>query len=248
MKKSPPHVICLFFHIGKLGKYEEIFSEMYRAVVQCGLLERLDYLYLMHYGDGPIDFPTQSEKIKVIQGPLIQPTSEFITMTHIKRLAHQFASNGQKAYIGYIHTKGTFTPDVVGRSAITDWRRYMQHFVIERHEEVFQLLAENDTVGVDLKRHPGLHYSGNFWWSTSDYLSTLPDFIQAEILGMPSIRHRAEFYITSNMNARHFSMWDSGIDVYERRLHEYPPERYRHGVVMTRWGSSTISRLEAGND
>jgi hypothetical protein len=120
----------------------------------------------------------------------------------------------------------------------------MQHFIVERYKEVFALLMENDTVGVDLRRNPGLHYSGNFWWARSDYIANLPELMKADIHGSPSARHRAEFYITSNLTARHFSMWDSGINVYEHANNEYPPERYRHGVVMSRWNNSILTISE----
>jgi hypothetical protein len=243
----------LYMHIGMMGKYQEIFSEMFEALIHSGLVEHLDRLYLMHYGDADInmlqplyDFIHQqpADKICVMRGPLVEPTSEFITLTHMKALANQMERDGEKAFIGYVHTKGTLHPDTGGLNAVTDWRRYMQHFVIERHLDVFKLLNDHDTVGVDLRRNPGLHYSGNFWWTRSDYLASLPELMEAEIDGMPSPRHRAEFYIASNLAARHLSMWDSGIGVYERGMHEYPPERYRHGVIMARWQGSSLALSE----
>ncbi len=234
----------LFMHIGKMGRYQEIFDEMYAAVQGSGLLAQLDHLYLIHYGDAPLVLPRSGENVLVAQGPLVEPTSELITLSTLKKMANELTAEGELAYIGYIHSKGTLTPDFAGHSAVSDWRRYMQHFAVYRHLEVFRLLEFYDTVGVDLKRSPGWHYSGNFWWARSDYVAALPELMTAELPGMPSARHRAEFYIASNANARHFSMWDSGIHVFDRANHAYPPERYCYGVVMVPCGRSTLSIKE----
>lgn len=159
-------------------------------------------------------------------------------------MANDLTAAGELAFIGYIHSKGTLTPDFSGQSAISDWRRYMQYFAVYRHLDVFNLLQRFDTVGVDLKGHPGWHYSGNFWWARSDYVAALPELMDAECRGMPSPRHRAEFYVASNADGRHFSMWDSGINVFERANHAYPPERYRNGVITAPCGNSMLSLNE----
>jgi hypothetical protein len=92
-------------------------------------------------------------------------------------------------------------------------------------------LETNDTVGVDLRDYPTLHYSGNFWWANALYINTLPEpyvFNNLEQYPNPlhSLRHNQEFWICYHKDKLHKSQWDCGINCYERHLHRYNPELY----------------------
>jgi hypothetical protein len=107
----------------------------------------------------------------------------------------------------------------------------MLYFLISKWEKCINNLLECDTCGVDLRNEPTLHYSGNFWWSTSNNIISLPNPISFSNLNrypnpLNSARHNQEFWICYNRNKKHISMWDCGINVYERHLHRYPKELY----------------------
>jgi hypothetical protein len=77
----------------------------------------------------------------------------------------------------YIHTKGASNcrPDVPAdiQKNIRCWRDVMCHFTIGDYKECQHLLDLGyDTVGPLFKFDR--HYAGNFWWSKSSYLKTLP--------------------------------------------------------------------------
>lgn len=75
----------------------------------------------------------------------------------------------------YVHTKGvTRNSNVVLNANIKIWRKYLEYFVIERFEDCIKYLENYDVVGVNYRCIPKSHFSGNFWWTTSDYVKTNP--------------------------------------------------------------------------
>ena len=114
---------------------------------------------------------------------------------------------------------------------IEDQIQYMLHFLIIKWEKCVNALLECETCGVDLRAAPALHYSGNFWWSTANNIISLPPPIQFNNLNrypnqLNSLRHNQEFWVCYNKKNKHGSLWDCGINVYERHLHRYPPSLY----------------------
>lgn len=70
-----------------------------------------------------------------------------------------------------MHTKG-----VTRQSGPTDsWRRYMGHFVVKRYLDCVKYLGYYDAVGVDFCEGPFEHFSGNFFWTKSEYVRKLPN-------------------------------------------------------------------------
>jgi hypothetical protein len=128
----------------------------------------------------------------------------------------------------YLHTKN------VGKQinvCIEDQINYMLHFNITKWENCIHSLEEYNTCGVDLRKEPVLHYSGNFWWAKTSYISTLPHPHEFNNLikypnPLNSIRHNQEFWICYKNRNMHYSLWDCGINVYERHLHRYKPLHY----------------------
>lgn len=130
----------------------------------------------------------------------------------------------------YLHTKG------VGKEVnpcIEDWVQYMLYFLVEKHKDVILKLDTHTTVGVDLRQEPVLHYSGNFWWANASFITTLPHPIEFNCLitypnPLQSLRHNQEFWICHNTDD-HYSLWDCGINCYERHVHRYSREMYDSG-------------------
>ena len=123
----------------------------------------------------------------------------------------EFVTN-QNANILYLHTKGITYNDI----KIKDWVDMMLYFLLK--PDCIKLLDEYDTLGCDLKNLPNdinpKHYSGNFWWSTSEYISTLPFCEQDKM--------EAEFWLLKN-NPNSLSLHNSNVDHY---LERYPPSKY----------------------
>ena len=56
-----------------------------------------------------------------------------------------------------------------------DWRLFMYNVMTDWKECTEALRGDYDTAGIDYSESPSSHYRGNFFWSKSDHIKTLPD-------------------------------------------------------------------------
>ena len=210
----------IYFHIATIGKYQDIFDEIYSQIIESNLINQVGSINLCIVGQGDLMIQ-ENDKIKIYQDSDIS-SGEFFTLDLLKTFSDSVEKNHK---ILYLHTKGVTTPD---NSCIEDWRKYMTFFNINQYEKCLYSLNQYDSCGVDLVNDPTLHYSGNIWWANSSYIKKLPTINEIKFPKTPpilSIRHNAEFWIgmgNGNLN----SLWNSNINVYERHLHQYPKIKY----------------------
>ena len=147
--------------------------------------------------------------------------NEFDTLEELSK----FCKENESAKVLYIHTKGVTTPN---NPCISDWRKYMSYFLIEKYDDCLNALKTVDACGVDWQEHPEPHFSGNFWWANASYINKLPSI---ETISNPAnrptltLRHQAEFWIGMN-DPKIVSLHQSGIPVMERHLHRYERGEY----------------------
>lgn len=210
----------IYFHIATIGKYQDIFDEIYSQIIESNLINQVGSINLCIVGQGDLMIQ-ENDKIKIYQDSDIS-SGEFFTLDLLKTFSDSVEKNHK---ILYLHTKGVTTPD---NPCIEDWRKYMTYFNINQYEKCLYSLNQYDSCGVDLVNDPTLHYSGNIWWANSSYIKKLPTINEIKFPKTPpilSIRHNAEFWIgMGNGNLK--SLWNSNINVYERHLHQYPKIKY----------------------
>ena len=210
----------IYFHIATIGKYQDIFDEIYSQIIESNLINQVGSINLCIVGQGDLII-RENDKIKIYQDSDIS-SGEFFTLDLLKTFSDSVEQNHK---ILYLHTKGVTTPD---NPCIDDWRKYMTYFNINQYEKCLYSLNQYDSCGVDLVNDPTLHYSGNIWWANSSYIKKLPTINEIKFPKTPpilSIRHNAEFWIgMGNGNLK--SLWNSNINVYERHLHQYPKIKY----------------------
>lgn len=117
-------------------------------------------------------------------------------------------------HVLYIHSKGVQHNN--RNAAVTDWVKYLSYFNIYKHEKCIRELAHNDAVGVNLSKLPQVHFSGNFWWSTSSHIRTLGICDDTSYNG-------PEFWITKKETGVYKSFCESGVNHYNQR---YLPVEY----------------------
>ena len=101
----------------------------------------------------------------------------------------------------YIHNKGI----VSNSTHTTAWRQVLNHFMIERWTLCMSMLNRHDVVGVRDKPTAisgNTITSGNFWWTTGEYINTLPDPLDVTY----------ERWILSSLNANVGYVYDTTID------------------------------------
>lgn len=215
--------IAIFIHIALLNGWYERVNHYLLLIQKSGLLDITTTIFLSFVGDIPISELLFSsdimEKIKVIRSS--NDLNEYEIPT--QQLLFNFCSNNKEYNVLYIHTKG------VGKElnpCIEDWIEYILYFLIEQHTLALERLITHNSVGVDLRDLPTLHYSGNFWWTKASYIITLPPPCEFKNINkypnpLNSERHNQEFWICY-FKTEHFNLWDCGINCYQRHLHRYP--------------------------
>jgi hypothetical protein len=216
----------VFFHIATLGNYQGIVTEILESLKSSGLFKKIEKLCVGIVGTGHVAGLDDERIIILYRYPELH-RMEFETLKHVQ----QIAVEDPDCLILYLHTKGCSAPAGAKSAVQADWRRYMLHFLVERHEECFTALADHDVCGVDWRIEPCRHFSGNFWWARGNYLATLPSIAE---LSKPSARfvithrHNAEFWIGMNPGVNPHCLFDCGIWVYERyQFRLYPVFYYR---------------------
>lgn len=109
-------------------------------------------------------------------------TDEAITENYTFRKLYQFCGDNPDHYnICYVHNKGvtrTASPTSVSVKELKKyfyWRQLLNYGVLENWEDCVNALEDHNTAGINFYNTPSPHYSGNFWWATSEYINTLPD-------------------------------------------------------------------------
>ena len=169
-------VLC-FLHSATMesGSYR-ILLDMLELFNLSGLMDALDALYVLNYGH-EVTADITSKYPSVTWFHLLNETTYYETpsIRIMHRVAQSWQHRGWEANILYVHTKGVSYRVVYDH--IEEWRHLMTYFLIERYQDCLDLLAtlRYDAVGVNYSPIPTRHFSGNFWWTTGSYMSTLPE-------------------------------------------------------------------------
>lgn len=189
-------IVC-FLHSCTMSIWgTEILDNMIKYIVESGLINVLDYVFINNVGI----------KIDINKYHTISP--KFIITNHSSdtnifenctlRLMHFFCQYNPNYKILYMHTKGvSYDRTHIYIPGVTDWTNFMLFCLVSKYKECLEVLDHVDAVGCDYyhnyddasgtKRFPS-HFSGNFWWASSDYLKTLSVY---EL----SNKHDAEFWL-----------------------------------------------------
>ena len=113
----------------------------------------------------------------------------------------------------YLHTKGVKHNN--NNVNVNDWIDYLTYFNITKYETCINYLQEYDAVGVNLQNgNVETHYSGNFWWTKSQYIKKLT---KCEYKNYNS----PEFWLTEKNTGKYLSLWNSNINHYSQRYEEH---------------------------
>lgn len=216
--------------------YDDNKKQNYCFIHSCTLenkgTKRLDNL--INYINNKPNFLNSMEKIfinnigipiDIDYGPKIQITNysdntnlyEKCTLNKIKN----FSENNPDANILYMHNKGISYDD--DNVFVNDWINYMLYFLIDKYEYCIHLLNNYNTIGVnyhDLKNN-AKHYSGNFWWSNSDYLKNLDSLDESKedkaigelwLLNNLFSNNKLKYYCLHYSNVNHYHQKYSSIN------------------------------------
>jgi hypothetical protein len=198
-------MITIFYHQHSLNDYMERFNKTYSKIISSGLINRVENFFVIS------DDPDKKVKYDGRVKPIFHDNrfaSEYITISRLKRNAQE-----KPGYTLYLHSKGVSHPT---SENVQGWIDLMEYFLIEKWEQsVCSLIDGYEVAGVNYTEHPEKHFSGNFWWASNQYISTLPDV-------HPTDRLRCEMWVCQN-NPKVNKLHNSPINHYHTR---YPRNLY----------------------
>jgi GR25 family glycosyltransferase involved in LPS biosynthesis len=197
-------------------------------IIKTNCIDTLDYIIINNIGYNiSIDeyifnkYPNLANKIKIINFSTIPTLYEIPTI----KLLWYFSNKYSNVNILYLHTKGVSYEFINNNEHLlecnNDWINLMLYFLVNNYESSIKLLDTYDSVGInycefDFESNRKPHWSGNFWWSKSDYISSLS-------INSLNNKHDAEWFILSNTNVNYFELFNSNINHY---THTYGVKNY----------------------
>lgn len=155
----------IFYHCTTINDYYERFVKTFCKIKNSGLLNNTENFHIVVNGESDKSFLLDS-KITISKNK-IHP-NESITINKLK----DFCAQNKDCNVLYLHCKGV-TKSGAEAENVNAWIDLMEYFLIEKHENCINDLQTFDCVGLLLKYSPSIHFSGNFWWATANYICKL---------------------------------------------------------------------------
>jgi SAM-dependent methyltransferase len=197
MKKVIPKKQVGYIHICQIKGWQRSFDLIYDKLISSGLYDATDEIRIgIVNQDGKVipDERLNNSKFNIVY---VGRCMEFErpTILHMRKQAEFEVCN-----YWYLHTKGLRHFDTEREKNILCWIDILLYFNVTKWRDAVLKLKTYDTYScLLLNAESGgcfpTHYSGNFWWTTSKYIVTLPykinpDYIAPEtyiLTGNPKI-------------------------------------------------------------
>jgi hypothetical protein len=205
--------VYVYIHICCINNWKNAFTKLYSNIKNSGLYDVIKgikcNILTKNNDDASFFYNLNDSKIEIlgIHNDLNLYETPTINLLHEHALHEDF-------YVLYIHTKGVKHND--GNINVIDWINYLTYFNIQKYDTCIKHLLEYDTVGVNLNIHDiCTHYSGNFWWSKSEYIKKLDKCIYINY-------NSPEFWLTEKKIGKYLSLWNSNVNNhYDERYEEH---------------------------
>jgi hypothetical protein len=210
-----------FWHIGRVGDWKLIIEQQLPRMKKSGLYDASTQIIVGYIG-GAGHLDELPDEIKNDPKFYIFTTRdredfEFPTLERARFMA---LYKETPFYMYYIHTKGASSACITNDNAVNTWRMYMEYFIIDKWKDCYEKVQTYDLCGVEWELDN--HFSGNFWWSRSDYIKQLPEIVSfwenARGDRMP-----AELWHGCSNRRRVFCFNDFKENLYSYKI---PKERY----------------------
>ncbi len=222
-----------FYHICLINNWEALVSEQVNSILKSNLYVDTEKIIVGCLG--PLSL---KRKLQVILPKKfnVEFYDENINLFEIPTIRiMQIMAKQEKFYSWYIHTKGVFSKTLKKINTVEKWRKMMEHFVIDKYTKCLEMIKLDncDACGTEAKYYgfpkiienqlvytnPTYHFSGNFWWSKSQYIKHLPD-IQEKWIEFNRSRYVAEAFIGMAPKPRLYSFLNSYNNLYDNVVDE----------------------------
>jgi len=220
-----------FMHVYTVNNWEEIVSVQIQKMKDSNLWAWMECLFVGIIGEPKtqIQFDPKIEILYQINKPELEQS---LTLSFLRMFAMTNHSD-----VFYVHTKGV---SHFNSKPQADWRAMMEYFILTKFSKCQMELERADVVGVNwhlgegymgasAKKAGGIevtpHFSGNFWWSTTEYIRKLPPLYPL------NSKYQCEFWIGKGKPIV-AEMWHSGVHHHRS---PYPESQYMNKIDGVRY-------------
>lgn len=196
----------VYIHVCCINNWKDIFSKLLSHIKTSGLYESIEKIRCNVLTQNKDDISWfQDDKIEIIgtNHDLNVYETSTINLLHRDATVDEF-------HVLYLHTKGVKHNNI--NQCVNDWVDLLCYFNIQQHDVCRKQLENYHCVGANLYTSEPVHYSGNFWWTTSNYIRSLQLCIQ-------NTYNSPEFWLTEKRGGRFLSLWNSNVNHYDDRYH-----------------------------
>jgi len=220
-----------FIHAANFRDGPEILEHQLDLITRTGLYNLLSRVSITILGPpGAVEriqpYLDRYERIRVDFGGEPLAMWEFPTLERLHRHCRRCPTSTAL----YIHTKG-IAYDGKRKITVSNWRRMMEHFLIERHQDVIPLLDNCGVVGCNFTDKggkpsvPSPHYSGNFWWANAWHINRLK-----RVSGLDwADRRQAEWWVLGTGVEDAVCIHNSGVN---HQFKFYPRQAYENAPLL----------------
>lgn len=199
--------INVFYHIYLVNdyNYESIINDQLEKLLNLkNKNNKIKFYINITNSDSNIILSDNLIRLMEELGSHVTHTSNNLFELSTLSMLYNHALNTVDEYYLYIHTKGItrlshLDDGKYSYKNVENWRHIMEHFCIEQYETCVDELKNYDLVGCNYIPSGTMgvpaHYSGNFWWSKSEFIKKLPNI--GDKLKSHIDRFDAEFWVGS---------------------------------------------------
>jgi hypothetical protein len=212
--------IIIYFHVCQKGDWKKSFTMIFNKIKESTLYNNVDEIRCGIVNDiGSLipDTLFNDPKIKIIH---VGYSHQYERPT----LLHMRNNIEPDTKYFYCHTKGIQWFGTRRENYIIDWINLLIYWNIEKWSDAILELERYDTYGCNFYKKDNLypnHYSGNFFWVTSNHLKKLNKTIGSEY-------HEPEFWLFNmNESFNYFDAYSTGLHAGAHYENPYPQHLYK---------------------
>ena len=207
-----------YIHICKKGEWLRSLNMLVESIKKSNLFTntqqiRVGILYdtLEDKELGDLTLSDDEEFNKKVEIVYLGLATEYERPTLLHMLKSSFIDPPNTRYY-YLHTKGLRHFGKPSEQNVIDWINLMLFWNITKWKHALDTLKTYDTYGCNSLR---VHYSGNFWWATSNYVKTSiytkwHKLMSIKLFGIPNDKigcKKCSFFLTKFMNQMNTSIY-----------------------------------------
>lgn len=210
--------VILYYHAYLDGNFKMIIQDQLTKIFTSGLYLKLKRLELRCASPSEENYGWLENLVKSFSKINVKrieinkkdyPANYRESKITLQQLSEDAKEND--AIFGYIHTKAVFNTGFL----MDNWRLSMDYANIVNWKICLHELEACDAVGPNLRydTHVGYfpHFSGTYWWTTSNHINTLNDSYLTDLNKLNNNNHLLEeFWIGSNHQAILKSSFECG--------------------------------------